>query len=204
MKKAMTIVYKVHNNLYVNLTNRCSCSCVFCLRQNRDHMEESDSLWLDHEPTLQEVKDAFTKEDMSQYEEVVFCGFGEPTERMDLLLEVAAFVKENYQKPIRINTNGQANLINGRDVAPELKGLVDTISISLNTPNEEKYNEMVRSIYGDKAYGAMLDFAREAKKYVPNVVLSTVDTTLSKEEEEQCRQICEKLAVTYRIRPWED
>lgn len=204
MKKAMTIVYKVHNNLYVNLTNRCSCSCVFCLRQNRDHMEESDSLWLDHEPTLQEVKDAFAKEDMSQYEEVVFCGFGEPTERMDLLLEVAAFVKENYQKPIRINTNGQANLINGRDVAPELKGLVDTISISLNTPNEEKYNEMVRSIYGDKAYGAMLDFAKEAKKYVPNVVLSTVDTTLSKEEEEQCRQICEKLAVTYRIRPWED
>lgn len=204
MKKAMTIVYKVHNNLYINLTNRCSCSCVFCLRQNRDHMEESDSLWLDHEPTLQEVKDAFAKEDMSQYEEVVFCGFGEPTERMDLLLEVAAFVKENYQKPIRINTNGQANLINGRDVAPELKGLVDTISISLNTPNEEKYNEMVRSIYGDKAYGAMLDFAREAKKYVPNVVLSTVDTTLSKEEEEQCRQICEKLAVTYRIRPWED
>ncbi len=204
MKKAMTIVYKVHNNLYVNLTNRCSCSCVFCLRQNRDHMEESDSLWLDHEPTLQEVKDAFAKEDMSQYEEVVFCGFGEPTERMNLLLEVAAFVKENYQKPIRINTNGQANLINGRDVAPELKGLVDTISISLNTPNEEKYNEMVRSIYGDKAYGAMLDFAREAKKYVPNVVLSTVDTTLSKEEEEQCRQICEKLAVTYRIRPWED
>ena len=167
-------------------------------------MEESDSLWLDHEPTLQEVKDAFAKEDMSQYEEVVFCGFGEPTERMNLLLEVAAFVKENYQKPIRINTNGQANLINGRDVAPELKGLVDTISISLNTPNEEKYNEMVRSIYGDKAYGAMLDFAREAKKYVPNVVLSTVDTTLSKEEEEQCRQICEKLAVTYRIRPWED
>lgn len=204
MKKAMTIVYKVHNNLYINLTNRCSCSCVFCLRQNRDHMEESDSLWLDHEPTLQEVKDAFAKEDMSQYEEVVFCGFGEPTERMDLLLEVAAFVKENYQKPIRINTNGQANLINGRDVAPKLKGLVDTISISLNTPNEEKYNEMVRSIYGDKAYGAMLDFAREAKKYVPNVVLSTVDTTLSKEEEEQCRQICEKLAVTYRIRPWED
>ena len=204
MKKAMTIVYKVHTNLYVNLTNRCSCSCVFCLRQNRDHMEESDSLWLDHEPTLQEVKDAFAKEDMSQYEEVVFCGFGEPTERMDLLLEVATFVKENYQKPIRINTNGQANLINGRDVAPELKGLVDTISISLNTPNEEKYNEMVRSIYGDKAYGAMLDFAREAKKYVPNVVLSTVDTTLSKEEEEQCRQICEKLAVTYRIRPWED
>lgn len=200
----MTIVYKVHNNLYVNLTNRCSCSCVFCLRQNRDHMEESDSLWLDHEPTLQEVKDAFAKEDMSQYEEVVFCGFGEPTERMDLLLEVATFVKENYQKPIRINTNGQANLINGRDVAPELNGLVDTISISLNTPNEEKYNEMVRSIYGDKAYRAMLDFAREAKKYVPNVVLSTVDTTLSKEEEEQCRKICEKLAVTYRIRPWED
>lgn len=204
MKKSMTILYKVHNNLYVNLTNRCSCACTFCLRQTRDHMEESDSLWLEHEPSFEEVKEEFKKFHMDEYNEVVFCGFGEPTERLDVLLEVARFVKDTYQKPIRINTNGQADLINGRVVAPELEGLVDTLSISLNTPNEKKYHELVRSKFGDKAYQGMLDFAREATKYVPNVVLTTVETTLTKEEEDECKKICEGLGVTYRIRPWED
>ncbi len=204
MRKSMTILYKVHNNLYVNLTNRCSCACTFCLRQTRDHMEESDSLWLEHEPTVEEVKEEFKKFDMNEFNEVVFCGFGEPTERLDALLEVAKFVKETYQKPIRVNTNGQASLINECDTAPEFEGLVDTISISLNTPNEQKYNELVRSKFGDKAYRGMLDFAKEVKQYVPYVVLSTVDTTLTKEEEAQCAKICEDLGVTYRIRPWED
>ena len=204
MKKSMTILYKVHNNLYVNLTNRCSCACTFCLRQTRDHMEESDSLWLEHEPTVEEVKEEFKKFDMTKFDEVVFCGFGEPTERLDALLEVAKFVKETYQKPIRVNTNGQASLINKRDTAPEFKGLVDTISISLNTANEQKYNELVRSIFGDKAYRGMLDLVKEVKQYVPHVVLSTVDTTLTKEEDAQCAKICEDLGVTYRIRPWED
>ena len=204
MKKSMTILYKVHNNLYVNLTNRCSCACTFCLRQTKDHMEESDSLWLEHEPTVEEVKEEFKKFDMTKFDEVVFCGFGEPTERLDALLEVAKFVKETYQKPIRVNTNGQASLINKRDTAPEFKGLVDTISISLNTPNEQKYNELVRSIFGDKSYRGMLDFVKEVKQYVPHVVLSTVDTILTKEEEAQCAKICEDLGVTYRIRPWED
>ena len=204
MKKSMTILYTVHNNLYVNLTNRCSCACTFCLRQTRDHMEESDSLWLEHEPTVEEVKEEFKKFDMTKFDEVVFCGFGEPTERLDALLEVAKFVTETYQKPIRVNTNGQASLINKRDTAPEFKGLVDTISISLNTPNEQKYNELVRSIFGDKAYRGMLDFVKEVKQYVPHVVLSTVDTTLTKEEEAQCAKICEDLGVPYRIRPWED
>lgn len=204
MRKSMTILYKVHNNLYVNLTNRCSCACTFCLRQTRDHMEESDSLWLEHEPTVEEVKEEFKNFDMTKFDEVVFCGFGEPTERLDALLEVAKFVKETYQKPIRVNTNGQASLINKRDTAPEFKGLVDTISISLNTPNEQKYNELVRSIFGDKSYRGMLDFVKEVKQYVPHVVLSTVDTTLTKEEEAQCAKICEDLGVTYRIRPWED
>lgn len=204
MKKSMTILYKVHNNLYVNLTNRCSCACTFCLRQTRDHMEESDSLWLEHEPTVEEVKEEFKKFDMNEFNEVVFCGFGEPTERLDALLEVAKFVKETYQKPIRVNTNGQASLINERDTAPEFEGLVDTISISLNTPNEQKYNELVQSKFGDKAYRGMLDFVKEVKQYVPHVVLSTVDTTLTKEEEAQCAKICEDLGVTYRIRPWED
>ncbi len=204
MKKAMTILYKVHNNLYVNLTNKCSCACTFCLRQTRDHMEDSDSLWLEHEPSFEEVKEAFSKVDVSQYDEIVFCGFGEPTERIDVLIQTAKFIKEKYQKPIRINTNGQANLINGRDITKDLQGCIDTISISLNTPNEKEYNEIVRSQFGNQAYQAMIDFVKKVKQYVPNVILSTVETTITKEEEKQCSKICEELGVTYRIRPFED
>lgn len=205
MKKAMTILYKVHNNLYVNLTNRCSSACTFCLRHNGDSVVKGgDSLWLEREPSVEEVKKEFEKFDMSEYDEVVFCGYGEPTERFDDLIELAAFVKENYKMPIRINTNGQGNLINERDIVPQLKGLVDTISISLNTPNEERYHEIVRSKFGNKAFKAMLDFAGEAKNYVPNVILSTVETTITKEEEQQCKKLCDELGVTYRIRPFED
>lgn len=204
MKKSMTILYKVHNNLYVNLTNRCSSACTFCLRQTRDHMEDSDSLWLEHEPSVEEVKDAFNKFDISQFDEIVFCGFGEPTERFDDLIAIARFIKQTYHKPIRINTNGQGDLINNRRISPDMKGLIDTISISLNTPNADKYHAIVRSQFGEKAYDAMLAFARDAKDFVPNVVLSTVDTTLTKEEEAQCQKICDDLGVTYRIRPWED
>ena len=204
MKTSMTILYRVRNNLYINLTNRCSSSCTFCLRQTRDHMEDSDSLWLTHEPDFEEVKAAFLKQDMDLYEEVVFCGFGEPTERFDLLIQVARFVKDNYHKPIRLNTNGQGDLINQRPIAPEMEGLIDTISISLNTPDAKKYQEIVRSQFGEKAYPAMLAFVKEAKKYVPNIVLSTVATTLTAEEEAQCRNICDNLGVTYRIRPWEN
>ena len=205
MEKSMTIVYRVHDNSYVNMTNRCSSSCVFCLRNTRDRMDqEKGSLWLSHEPSVEEVKLAFEKEDMSQYREVVFCGFGEPTERFDDLLTIAAFVKERYQKPIRINTNGQGNLINKRDIVPEMKGLVDVISISLNTPNEDRYHELVRSRCGDQAFQAMLDFAKEAKEYVPQVILSTVETTITKEEEKECQKICDDLGVTYRIREFEE
>lgn len=204
MKKAMTILYKVHNNLYVNLTNRCSANCTFCLRQTRDHMETSDSLWLLHEPSVEEVIAEFQKFNLDEFDEVVFCGFGEPTEAFDVLLPVAKYVKTTYKKPIRINTNGHGNLINHRNITPELEGVIDTISISLNTPDAKKYNKLVRSRYGEEAFDAMLSFAKEAKKYVPNVVLSTVATTLTEEEEDICRNLCDKLGVTYRIRPWED
>lgn len=204
MKKEMTIVYKVHNNLYVNLTNRCSCACTFCLRQTRDHMEDSNSLWLSHEPSFEEVKEAFNAFDVASYDEIVFCGFGEPTERFDLILEVSKYLKETYHKPIRINTNGQGDLINKRSIAPKMKGFIDTVSISLNTPDAAKYHELVRSEFGEKAFDAMLAFAKEARKYVPNVVLTTVATTLTPEEEAACQKICDDLGVTYRIRPWED
>lgn len=200
----MEILYKVHNNLYVNLTNRCPCACTFCLRQTMDRIGESDRLWLEREPSAEETIAEFSRFDMSQYEEVVFCGFGEPTEALDVLLVVAKYVKETYHKPIRINTNGLGNLIHGRDITPELEGLVDTVSISLNTPNAQRYHELVRSKFGDQSFEAMLTFAKLCTKHVPKVVMSTVDTTLSKEEEAQCRKICDEIGAFYRIRPWED
>ncbi len=200
----MEILYKVHNNLYVNLTNRCPYSCTFCLRQTMDRIGESDRLWLEREPSAQEVIAEFDKFNMDDYNEVVFCGFGEPTEAFDVLKEVAAYVKKKYNKPIRINTNGVGNLINKRDIVPELKGIVDTVSISLNDPDKKRYAELVRSKFGEDSFDEMLSFAKECTKYVPNVVMTTVDTTISHEEEEQCRKICDEIGAKYRIRPWEE
>ena len=200
----MEILYKVHNNLYVNLTNKCPCACTFCLRQNMDHVGESKSLWLEREPSAEEVIAEFAKFDMSRFNEVVFCGFGEPTEAFEVLKKVAAFVKETYHMPMRLNTNGLGNLVNGRDITPEMEGLIDTVSISLNTPNADRYHELVRSKFGDKSFDAMLGFARSSTKYVPNVVMTTVDTTITKEEEAECRRICDSIGAKYRIRPWED
>lgn len=200
----MTILYEVHHNLYVNLTNKCPCACTFCLRQTRDHMENSGSLWLEHTPSLEEVTAAFSDFDMNRYQEVVFCGFGEPTEALDVLLGTARFVKETYRKPIRINTNGLGDLINGKEIAPLFEGLIDTVSISLNTPDADQYNRLVRPKFGPCSHGAMLKFASDCTRYVPNVVLTTVDTTLTKEEEEQCQKLCRDLGVSYRIRAWEN
>lgn len=199
----MTILYKVHNNLYVNLTNKCPCACTFCLRQTRDRMEDSGPLWLEREPSVEEVIADFDNFNMDGYDEVVFCGFGEPTERIDAIVEVARYVKKKYHKKTRINTNGLGNLVNGRDICPELEGLIDTLSISLNTPNRERYYELTRSRFGIESFDAMLDFARGAVKYVPNVVMTTVATTITPEEEEECRRICEEIGVKYRIRAWE-
>lgn len=161
------------------------------------------ALWLEHEPSYEEVIADFDNYNMDDFNEVVFCGYGEPTERLDVLLQVAAYVKEHFSNKVRINTNGMANLIWNRDTTPEFAGLVDTISISLNTPDPVKYQEIVRCKFGDKSFEEMLKFAKDVKNHVPNVVLTTVDTTITKDEEAACAKICEDLGVTYRIRPWE-
>lgn len=199
----MVILYEVHTGLYVNMTNKCPCACTFCLRQEKDEMNHSGSLWLEREPSVDEVKAEFEKFDMSKYKEVVFCGFGEPTERLEDVLEVAAFVKEKYGLPTRINTNGLSDLIYNKDTAPMFKDKIDTVSISLNTPNKERYYELTRSKFGIDSFDAVLKFAENVKHYVKNVVLTTVSTTLSEDEERECAQICERLGVTYRIRPFE-
>lgn len=204
MNKAMTILYRVHNNIYVNLTNKCPCACTFCLRQTRDRMEDSDPLWLEHEPACDEVIAEFAKWNVEEYDEVVFCGFGEPTERLDVLLKVAEWIKDNYNIKTRVNTNGLSDFIHGKDTAPLFEGKIDAVSISLNTPNPERYFELTRNKFGIESFDGMLKFAKNVKKYVPNVAMTTVSTTLTKEEEEECQKICDSIGVTYRIRPWED
>ncbi|MCC8168843.1 MAG: TIGR04100 family radical SAM protein [Oscillospiraceae bacterium] len=199
----MVILYEVHNGLYVNMTNKCPCACEFCLRQTKDEMNNSGSLWLEREPTVEEVINEFSKFDMSKYDEVVFCGFGEPTERLEDLLKVAEFIKKTYDIPIRINTNGLSDLIYRKDTAPMFEGLIDTVSISLNTPNPDRYLELTRNKFGKESFDAMLNFAKNVKNYVKKVVLTTVSTTLTAEEEAQCGEICRNLGVDYRIRPFE-
>ena len=158
----MTIFYEVHGGLYVNLTNRCPCSCTFCLRQTRDHMENSGPLWLEHEPTAEEIDVALAEFDLNKYKEVVFCGFGEPTERLDALLETAKKIRaKKADVKIRINTNGLGDLIHQKSIAPQLEGIIDCVSISLNTPNPERYLELTRSRFGIGSFDAMLKFAEE-------------------------------------------
>ncbi len=199
----MTILYPAYGNLYVNLTNKCPCACTFCLRQTHEEIEQSGSLWLDREPTVEEVEKEFDIFPPDTYKDIVFCGFGEPTERLDDLLEVAEFAKKKFGKKIRINTNGLGSLIHGKDITPLLQGKIDTVSISLNTPNAEEYYKLTRNKFGIESFQAMLDFAKEATKYVPEVVMTTVET-ITKEEEQECQKICDSLGVRYRIRPFED
>ncbi len=199
----MTITYAGRNGIYVNLTNRCPCACTFCLRQNRDKVFNSDSLWLEREPTVKEICDSIDTWDLAKYEEIVFCGYGEPTERLEDLLKVAEYIKSKSSIPIRINTNGLADLIAGEKVAHKLEGLIDTVSISLNATNKEDYLKLVRPKFGIDSYDAMLSFTHDCTKYVPNVIMTVVDKVTTKEEQEKSREICESVGATFRVRPYE-
>ena len=119
---------------------------------------------------------------------------------MDLLLETAKFLKSKTDKPIRINTNGLGNLINKKNITPLFEGLIDAVSISLNSSEARIYEKNVRPVYKEEAYPALIEFTREVRKYVPNVTMTTVSTTITHEDEENCRKLCEHLGVKYRIR----
>lgn len=199
----MTITYRVKNGVYVNMTNRCPCACTFCLRQNAPGVYGSDSLWLGREPTVQEIEDSLAGWKLEEMDEVVFCGYGEPAERLPELLEVAAWLKQNYTIPVRINTNGLADLIWGRSTAPELEGKIDCVSISLNATDAEEYLRLTRSKFGIGSFDAMLKFAKDCAQYVPHVVMTVVDQVTTPEEQEKARQICAGVGATLRIRPLE-
>ncbi|MBQ1919410.1 MAG: radical SAM protein [Selenomonas sp.] len=191
-------------NLYVNITNECNCACTFCLR-NMKKMAEESSLWLKKRPTVAELKKALDEVPWEYIKEVVFCGFGEPTMQLDTLTELLRYVKETHPgMPTRLNTNGLGELEYGREIAADFKGILDTISISLNASNAERYYELTRAKYGLQSYEAMLDFAEHSKKYVPHVVLTIVDKVEGPDEIARCREICAQRNLTLRVREYED
>ncbi len=198
----MTLTYAAESSIYINMTNRCPCACTFCLRHNKDYVFDSDSLWLDREPTVKEVCESIDTWDLTKYKEFVFCGYGEPTERLFDILEVAKYIRSKCDLKIRINTNGLADLIWQQSTAPKLQGLIDTVSISLNATNKEDYLKVVRPKFGIESYEAMLKFAKDCTAYVPSVIMTVVDVVTSKEEQELCRKICESVGATLRVRPY--
>ncbi len=200
--KANTYAYRVGNGIYINLTNRCTNACKFCIRNNTDGAYGSDSLWLEKEPTSAEVFEAIKELFFPACKEFVFCGYGEPMMRLDVLLEVAKRLKEQFRLPIRINTNGQAELICGEDVTPRLAGLIDCVSISLNTPDAKEYVSLCKPIYGEKAFDAMLSFTAACKAHVPEVQMSVVGDFLNKYQLVMCKAIADRCGVKFRVRDY--
>lgn len=190
-------VYEYEGKLYLNITNRCSNNCSFCIRTGRDGLE-GNTLWLKNEPSFEDMQKALSKFDLSKYAEVVFCGFGEPAENLDTLVKTAAFLKK-MGKTVRLNTNGQGSLIHGKDIIPMLKGIIDVVSISLNASNAKKYQEKCSSVYGEDAYNAVLGFARECVGKFPRVVLSLVDEG-DRCENQRCAQIAKECGAEFRLR----
>ena len=201
----MTITYQVKNAVYVNLTNRCPCNCTFCLRHNGPGVFGSGPLWLEREPTLEETIESLGQWDYERFREVVFCGYGEPTERLDVLLAAAAHLKERDPAlRVRVNTNGLSDLIHGKPTAPLFVGKVDCLSISLNTDDPAEYLSVCRPKFGAAAYPAMLKFSQEAAALLPSVVMTVVGEPItSLEKQERCRAIAERLGAQLRVRPYE-
>lgn len=195
----MAILYTIGDSLYVNITNKCPCSCTFCIRKECDVLSSEGSLWLDHEPDISEIIGEFKNYNLENYKEVVFCGFGEPLVRLEALIEICKYIRSISSIPIRINTNGLSDLIHQKQTAPLLRGMVDSISISLNAPTPEEYNEVTRPKFGLPSFNALLKFAEDCKENIDNVMFSVVDE-ITPEQIERCRQIADKMEIPLRVR----
>lgn len=190
------IAYRIRNSLYLNITNRCSNSCTFCAKFD-EFTVKGHNLLLDHEPGFEEVMAAIGQP--SDIDEVVFCGFGESLLRLDLVKQVAAVLKQRGYR-IRINSDGQANLAHGRTILPELEGLVDSISISLNAPDAATYGRLCNTPFGEAGWQGVCDFLKDAPRYIPEVTATAV--TVPGVDMEACRRVAEGLGVQFRVREY--
>lgn len=195
------IVYTYENQVYLNITNACPCRCTFCIRNNGDSVGEATTLWFEHSPTIEEIKAEIDAFDFSKYNNsIIICGYGEPTCALKNLLEACRYLKSKGIK-IRLNTNGLSDLINKRETAKEICEVIDSVSISLNAPTAEKYNEITRASFGEPAFDAMLKFAKECKEYGVKTILTVVDV-ISKEDIEACKKLCEEIDIPLRVREY--
>lgn len=192
------IAYVIRNSLYLNITNKCTNKCSFCMRDTYPYVK-GHYLKLEKEPSIEELLDAIG--DPSGYDEVVFCGFAEPTERLDALITIATFLKKRGVC-VRLDTNGLGDLINGRPICSELEGLIDHICISLNSNRKDQYVEICKPRFGEKSYPALLSFIKDAKKFIPNVLVSVV--SVPEVDVEECRKIANDLGVSFRVRKYND
>jgi TatD DNase family protein len=195
-EKNTTFTYKIYNNLYINVTNRCNAGCVFCDRKGAATVYNYN---LKMSKTEEPPADVYIEEigNPKDHDEIVFCGFGEPTIRWNVVKEIAGYVKKNGGST-RLNTNGHGNYINKKDITPELKGLIDTVSISLNAVEAKQYSEIMR--VDEKLFYEMINFAKEAKKYADKVVLSVVD--IDEVDHQKAKKLIEEeIGAEFRIRP---
>ncbi len=195
----MTVFYKFEGKMYINITNGCPCRCTFCIRDNGDSITDNDSLWLEHEPSFEEITEAFDSFDKEGITDAVFCGYGEPTVRAEMLLKTAEYIRSKSFMNIRLNTNGLVKLIHPEFDIQRFKGLIDSVSISLNAPDAARYNEVTRPSFGEKAYNVMLEFADEMKGICDKVMFTVVDV-ITPDEIERCREISEKMGIIFRVR----
>lgn len=172
---AAQFVYRIQKSLYLNVTNRCSNHCRFCIRNHADGLA-GYCLILDTEPEFSDMKEAIAPY-LEQVDEIVFCGFGEPTYRVALMTDVCRWLRQVFEGTIRLNTNGQGDLINGYHILDRLEGLIDQVNISLNAPDSAEYQQLCHSIYGEAAYTAILDFIEQARSKIPIVGISAVSTS---------------------------
>jgi TatD DNase family protein len=192
------VAYVIRNSLYLNITNRCSNRCTFCIRQTSAYVK-GHRLWLESEPTVGEIRSAMG--DVSPYDEVVFCGYGEPTERLDVLKEIAGWAKRSGKK-VRVVTNGEGDLINGRPIAAELEGLVDRLSVSLNTADAGQHVTLCGSVFGPEAYAAILKFIEGAKAHVPEIEITAVGAPGV--DMEAVEDLAKKMGVRFRARQYNE
>ena len=195
--QSATITYKIGSSLYLNITNRCSNRCTFCPKL-REYMQKGNDLLLESEPTFEEVMAAVGVP--AEIDEVVFCGFGESLLRLDLVILIAWELKQLYNYRIRINTDGQSNLVYGRNILPELAGLVACISVSLNAPDAATYQWLCNTPFGAEGFIAVCEFIREATRWIPEVIASAV--TVPGVDMAACRELAESLGAGFRFREY--
>jgi TatD DNase family protein len=196
LEKTGKIAYKIRRSLYINLTNRCNNNCSFCIRNGPGGgYVAGHYLHLKSEPSASEIIAAIEME--NEFDEIVFCGLGEPTLRLTELLEVSKVMKER-RFPIRLDTNGQGSLINKKDIVPLLGGLVNKVSVSLNTSDADTYVRLCHPDKGKDAYPAILKFISDCVKLKIATEVSVVD--LPDIDIDSCRKIALGLGATFRIR----